>query len=67
MRSVWIQSIGLIFAASLCFVLGGCGKDTTPEGPEMGSIERYLEEHPEAREDAEVASEDEEFGAAGSE
>ena len=54
----------------LCFaslsVLCGCGGDNTqPEGPEMGSVQAYLDEHPEALtdEDGEV-SEEEEFAEA---
>ena len=54
----------------LCFatlsVLCGCGADNTqPEGPELGSVQAYLDEHPEVLtdEDGEV-SEEEEFAAA---
>lgn len=54
----------------LCFaslsLLCGCGGDTTqPEGPEMGSVQAYLDEHPEALIDEEgEVSEEEEFAAA---
>ena len=43
--------------------LSGCGKDTTPKGPEMGEVQQYLDEHPEAanRED-EVEPDDDDSG-----
>jgi hypothetical protein len=63
------QPVAFLFCvASLSLFVCGCGDggggDMTPEGPELGAVEQYLQDHPEAREDAEVVSEDDEFSAA---
>jgi hypothetical protein len=50
-------------AVSLSFLICGCADEPVPQGPEMGSVQAYLDEHPEALEDEPVASEDEEFAA----
>lgn len=43
----------------------GCDSGSTdPQGPEMGSVQKYLDEHPEEREEATAVSEADEFGAA---
>ncbi|MCA9137712.1 MAG: hypothetical protein KDB00_13165 [Planctomycetales bacterium] len=41
----------ILIAACLSVPLIGCGDKTETKGPEMGSIEAYLQEHPEERED----------------
>lgn len=43
--------------ASLVLALAGCGGDMTPQGPELGELERYMNEHPELKETS-----DEEMG-----
>ena len=50
-------------AASLSLLICGCEDKPVPKGPEMGSVQAYLDAHPEALEDEPVASEDEEFAA----
>ena len=43
----------------------GCdGGSTEPQAPEMGSVQKYLDEHPEEREESGTVSEADEFGAA---
>ena len=53
----------VLSAASLSFVICGCADKPVPKGPEMGSVQAYLDEHPEALEDEPIASEDDEFAA----
>ncbi len=36
--------------AALALPLPGCGPDTTRQGPELGELKRYLDEHPELME-----------------
>ncbi len=53
----------------LCFaslsLLCGCGGDSTqPKAPEVGAVQAYLNEHPEALVDEEEVSEETEFSAA---
>ncbi len=49
----------VVFAALI--PLAGCGKDDTPEGPEVGAVQKYLDENPEAaaRIDEDVEPDDE--------
>ena len=43
----------------------GCdGGSTEPQGPELGSVQQYLDEHPEENEESATVSEADEFGAA---
>ena len=37
--------------AALTIPLAGCGGGNTPQGPELGALEEYLDEHPEVREE----------------
>lgn len=55
----------ILIAAFLSIPLTGCGESTQPKGPEVGSIEAYLQEHPEEREDDpnEFGNEADEFSA----
>jgi hypothetical protein len=55
--------------ASLSLLACGCADSPEPEGPEMGSVQAYLDAHPEEREDTgdDAGSEEEEFDAAGAE
>jgi outer membrane murein-binding lipoprotein Lpp len=56
-------SITLCIVAST-LLLSGCSSSTQqPQAPEEGSVQAYLDAHPEALEDEEVASEEEEFAA----
>lgn len=59
----FISSVALLLAS---VSLPGCGSPTEPEGPEMGSVEAYLNEHPEEWEDDgnEAGDENEAFDAA---
>ncbi len=49
-----VTPVRVLSRVSCCVVcvamipLSGCGKDTTPKGPEVGEIQQYLDEHPEA-------------------
>ncbi|PAY18939.1 hypothetical protein CKO51_14020 [Rhodopirellula sp. SM50] len=57
----------LLLSISFALPLSGCGKDMTEsEGPELGAVEAYLQEHPEEREDNpdEAESEEDENEAA---
>lgn len=50
--------------ASLSLLFSGCGESVQqPKGPEMGSVQAYLDAHPEALEDEEIPSEEEEMAA----
>lgn len=61
------QLLATAFLVGLCISLSGCGPKTSTTEPEMGSIEAYLEEHPEERvdEEDEAGDEDAEFDASG--
>ncbi len=51
----------LLLSISFAVPLSGCGKDMTEsEGPELGAVEAYLQEHPEEREDNPEDAESEE-------
>ncbi|WP_372896212.1 hypothetical protein [Stieleria sp.] len=57
----------LLVSISFAVPLSGCGKDMTEsEGPELGAVEAYLQEHPEEREEnpEDVESEEDENAAA---
>lgn len=57
----------LLLSISFAVPLSGCGKDMTEsEGPELGAVEAYLQEHPEEREEnpEDVESEEDENAAA---
>lgn len=43
----------LICVSTAVVPLAGCGSDMTPTGPEPGSVQAYLDAHPEAMEDPE--------------
>lgn len=53
----------VLCTAVLSFFLCGCADNTAPKGPELGSVQAYLDEHPEALIEEEVATEEEEFAA----
>lgn len=54
----------VVCVVALCSFICGCGAEPdAPQGPEMGSVQAYLDAHPEALEDEEVVSEEEEFAA----
>jgi hypothetical protein len=53
-----------VCTASLSLLLCGCADSSTgPKAPETGSVQAYLDAHPEALEEEEVVSEEEEFAA----
>ena len=55
----------LLCIASFGLLSCGCGGgNKEPEGPELGSVQAYLEEHPEALIDEEEVSEEDEVAAA---
>ncbi len=59
--------VSVLFLACLSILTMGCGSDSMdPQGPEMGAVQKYLDEHPEERETAGAVSEEDEFTAAGS-
>ena len=59
-----LSLLNLLCIASFSSLCCGCGGDATqPEGPELGSVQAYLDEHPEALIDEEVPTEDEEMAA----
>ncbi|WP_182866462.1 hypothetical protein [Stieleria mannarensis] len=53
MRDTSISKLLFVLVSiSLTIPMSGCGQDMSePEGPEMGAVEAYLQEHPEERED----------------
>ena len=55
----------ILVVASFALPLTGCANKSETTGPEMGSIEAYLEEHPEELQDDpdEAGNEDDEFDA----
>jgi len=57
----------LLLAFSSTAFFFGCSGGSTPRGPEVGSVQSYLDEHPEALEDEPIESEDVEFEVAGEE
>ena len=60
-------TIVLCVASWSAFLCGCGGRDMTPQGPEKGSVQAYLDEHPELLEEPEEVSEEDEFAAAGDE
>ncbi|MCS7468056.1 hypothetical protein NZK35_15500 [Stieleria sp. ICT_E10.1] len=57
----------ILLSLSFAVPMSGCGKDMTEsQGPELGAVEAYLQEHPEEREDNpdEAGSEEDENEAA---
>lgn len=56
----WIPLV--LFSLSVGFS-AGCTPESEPEGPEMGSIQAYLEANPDQMIDEEVVSEEQEFDA----
>ena len=53
----------VVGTASICFMICGCAETQTPQGPEVGSVQAYLDENPEALIEEDVASEEEEMSA----
>ena len=49
-----LKASGNVLLVLVLFCLGtsltGCADKDAPKGPEMGELDRYLEEHPEERE-----------------
>ena len=65
-KSLW-QCFAVAMIATLSLSLSGCGTSTEPTKPEDGSIEAYLQEHPEESVDdpEEAGSEEDENAASG--
>jgi hypothetical protein len=64
-----LSILGCLFAFALPLVgCGDTGGGMTPQGPEMGELERYMSEHPELMDDSDEEmgemSEDEEAATA---
>lgn len=59
--------LSLFIVSAFLIHLVGCGPSSSPKVPESGSIQQFLDENPDYKEasDLEVASEEEEFDAAG--
>lgn len=67
MRCLTLDRLLAVACLACLFIsFTGCESKTETTGPEMGSIESYLDEHPEARvddDDDDAGNEGEEFGA----
>ena len=63
--SLLFRPLLVAFVAALCISVSGCEQKQEAAGPEMGSIEAYLVEHPEEAVDDpdEAGDEAEEFDA----
>lgn len=66
MRLILVPAKFAILAAAFCLTLSGCGGggDMTPQGPELGEVQQYLADNPDALVDDDIATEDEEGAAA---